>query len=95
MQKNKLINILKRGLLILTILLLCGCKSCRCPCPIEYYNSIKNEFGETCIIKYSKDGYSDHFLVKDPNNNVWFVDMNYIYEKEGPVVYLYDKILIF
>lgn len=85
-------RIKKAIIVILLLLSICGCKSCRTPDPIDYYNEIKLQFGESCLIRFASPQI---YYVKDGDGKFWIVTLRYRGTEEGVQLYITDKELIF
>ena len=80
-------------IICLALVFICGCKSCRSQNPIEYYNELKMQFGENCMIRNAF--LINEFFVKDEEGKVWIITLSYKSAEEGPDIYIYKKELIF
>lgn len=83
---------LKKMFICLILVFICGCKSCKVAEPIDYYNEIKSQFGEICLIR----NYNNNiYFIKNKSGELWIVTMSYMRTGEGPEVYVFKKELIF
>lgn len=78
-------------LLSIICMIIIGCAS---PNPIDYYNEVKLNFGQDCIISQI-DEYYNTLLVKDSDCNIWKVVLFYRKIEGEPIPYIYSKELIF
>lgn len=85
-------SIKKAIIVILLLLSVCGCESCRPPYPIEYYNEIKLQFGENIVIRHA---HARIYYVKDEDGKLWIIELDYNGGEKGPQIFVKEKELIF